>query len=72
MDNVINFRLPGILAKKLNSVCTEIERPKSFIIRKALEQYIDEFADYQIALDRLHDKDDPIISAKDLAKQIKL
>ena len=71
MDNVINFRLPGELAKKLQSVCAEIDRPKSFIIRKALEQYIEEFSDYQIALDRLHDKDDPIISAKQVSEHIK-
>ena len=36
------------------------------MIKKALENYLNEYADYQIALDRLNDKDDEIITSKDL------
>ena len=41
-----------------------------FIIKSALVQYLDEYIDYQIALDRLKDKDDKIITSEDLRKEL--
>ena len=35
---------------------------------KAIEEYLDDQVDYQIALERLNDKNDPIISAKEMKK----
>jgi len=37
-----------------------------------LEQYLDEYADYQIALDRLRDKQDKIITSEDLRKELEI
>jgi RHH-type rel operon transcriptional repressor/antitoxin RelB len=56
------------LANRLNSIAKETERPRSFIIQKALDVYIEDFADLQIALDRLHGKGDEMISAKEIKK----
>ncbi len=36
----ISFRIPNELVKKLDNVSKETERPRSFIIQKALETYI--------------------------------
>jgi RHH-type rel operon transcriptional repressor/antitoxin RelB len=66
MSTAISVRLPKDLADQLDGIAKETERPRSFIIQKALESYIEDFADLQIALDRLHDKSDPIISGKEL------
>lgn len=71
METVVNFRIKEGLAKKLAGICARMERPKSFVIRKALEIYVDEYADYQIALDRLNDKDDPILGSKAVDKLLK-
>ena len=68
MSTAISIRIPDELAEQLNNVSKETERPRSFIIQKALESYIEDYADLQIALDRLHDKTDPIISSKELKK----
>jgi RHH-type transcriptional regulator, rel operon repressor / antitoxin RelB len=38
----------------------------------ALESYIENFADLQIALDRLHDKGDAVISAKEMRESFGL
>jgi RHH-type transcriptional regulator, rel operon repressor / antitoxin RelB len=59
----ISIRLSDDLGAELEATSKRLRRPKSFIIKSALEQYFAEFADYQIALDRLNDKDDPILSA---------
>ncbi len=72
MNTAISVRLPKHLASQLDSIAKETERPRSFIIQKALESYIEDFADFQIALDRLHDKGDEVISAKEMRKSLGL
>jgi len=56
----------------VNTIAKETERPRSYIIQKALESYIEDYADLQVALDRLHDKTDPVISGKALRKSLGL
>ncbi len=72
MNTAISVRLPKALADQIDSIARETERPRSFIIQKALESYIEDYADLQVALDRLHDKTDPVISGKDLRKSLGL
>ena len=72
MNTAISVRLPKNLASQLDSIAKETERPRSFIIQKALESYIEDFADLQIALDRLRDKRDEIISSKEMRKHLDL
>ena len=72
MNTAISVRLPKNLASLLDSIAKETERPRSFIIQKALESYIEDFADLQIALDRLRDKGDEVISSKEMRKSLGL
>jgi RHH-type rel operon transcriptional repressor/antitoxin RelB len=72
MTTAISVRIPKELAEQLDGIARETERPRSFIIQKALESYIEDFADLQVALDRLHDKSDPLISGKELRKSLGL
>ena len=72
MSTAISVRLPKNLANQLDGIAKETERPRSFIIQKALEFYIEDYADLQIALDRLHDKSDEVISAKEMRKSLGL
>ena len=72
MNNALSVRLPEKLADALDKVSKETERPKSFHIQKALEMYFEERADLQIALDRLNDPTDPIITLDEMRKQIGL
>ena len=68
MNPAISVRLPKALADQLNNIAKETERPRSFSIQKALESYLEDYADLQVALDRLQDKTDLVISGKDLRK----
>jgi len=72
MNTAVSVRLPKGLAEQLDSIAKETERPRSYIIQKALESYMEDYADLQVALDRLHDKTDPVISGKDLRKSLGL
>lgn len=70
MSKIITVRLPEEISDRLDDLSLEIRRKKSFIIKSALEQYLHEYADYQIALDRLKNKQDKIITSEDLRKEL--
>jgi RHH-type rel operon transcriptional repressor/antitoxin RelB len=68
----MSIRLPSALAKELNHIAKETDRPRSFHVQRALATYIEDFADAQIALDRLRDHKDPVVSSRDLRKNLGL
>lgn len=70
MSTAVSIRLPEELVRQLDSVAKETERPRSYIIQKALESYLEDYADLQIAFDRIHDTTDPIISSKKLKESL--
>jgi RHH-type rel operon transcriptional repressor/antitoxin RelB len=72
MSTAISIRIPDELAARLAEIAEETERPKSFHIQKAIESYLSELADLQVALDRLHDATDLVISLKDMRKDLGL
>jgi RHH-type rel operon transcriptional repressor/antitoxin RelB len=72
MSIAISVRISDDLALQLDEIAKETERPKSFHVQKALESYLDELADLQVALDRLHDTADPVISIDDMRNDLGL
>ncbi len=70
MGKAVSIRLPDDIAERLEHLSNEIHRNKTYIIKSALEKYLDEYADYQIALDRLRDKDDSIVSSDKMRKSL--
>jgi RHH-type rel operon transcriptional repressor/antitoxin RelB len=70
MSTAISVRISEDIASKLAEIAKETERPKSFHIQKALEAYLSEIADLQVALDRLHDTTDPIITLGDMRNDL--
>ncbi len=72
MSTAVSIRLPDNLAKELDQIAEETERPRSFHVQKALETYVEDFADLQIALDRLRDPSDAVVSSRDIRKSLGL
>ena len=70
--HTISIRLPEKLAKELKNMAKSMERSKSFLIREAIATYLEEYSDYQIALDRLLNKDDKIIESSELRSRLGL
>lgn len=70
MSTAVSVRIPDELVRDLDSVAKTTERSRSFHIQKALEIYLEEQADLQIALDRLHDTSDPIISLDEMRNSL--
>ena len=67
---VFSVRLSEELAKELDQIAAETERPRSFHVQRAIETYLREFAELQIALDRLRDPGDAVVSGRDLRKSL--
>jgi RHH-type rel operon transcriptional repressor/antitoxin RelB len=70
MSTSVSLRLHDDMARALEDLARATDRPKTYFIEKAIESYLAEYADYQVALDRLRDKDDPIVSGADLRKRL--
>ncbi len=70
MSTAVSVRMPDELVRDLDSVAKTTERSRSFHIQKALEIYLEDQADLQIALDRLHDTSDPIISLDEMRNSL--
>lgn len=68
----ISARVPEDIAKKLTVVAKETKRPVSFHVKKALEYYLSELVDLQIALDRLNDPTDELVSSEEAKKELGL
>ena len=68
----ISVRVTDALAVELENVAREAERSKSFIIQKAIEAYLEDYADLQIALDRLRDTSGEVVESKDLRDSLGL
>jgi len=72
MRSTVYIRVPEELTKLLDDIAKETERPRSFHIQKALEAYIEDFADLRITIDRLRNPKDEVISGKELRKTLGL
>ena len=72
MSVAISIRLPDELADHLKGIAKETDRPRSYIIQKAIEVYLEDYSDLQVALDRLRDKSDVVITSKELRKTLGL
>jgi len=69
---LIGLRLSDDELKALDSICKATDRTRAYILRRALGIYLEEYVDYQIALDRLNDKDDLIVSSDEMRRLIGL
>lgn len=70
MSEAVSVRLPEEVAKKLDELAKALERSRTYIVTKAIQEYLEEYEDYLLALNRLHDKDDAIVSEKELVKSL--
>lgn len=72
MAETTSVRLPSEMARRLGRLTKALDRPKSSVIKKALQEYMDEYEDYLLAIDRLRDKNDRAVSREELRKKLGL
>ncbi|HQM65059.1 MAG TPA: ribbon-helix-helix protein, CopG family, partial [Acidobacteriota bacterium] len=67
---VISARLPAGVVAGVEAVARERQRNRGDIVREALELYLDTWADYQIAMERLGDPADPVQTEREFLDEL--
>jgi predicted DNA-binding protein len=52
--------------ERLEDISKATDCSKSHLIREAISLYLAEYTDYHIALDRLHDSSDDVVSSREM------
>jgi len=66
----MSVRLPEELIAGLDRLAEATDRSRSYLVKEAIETYLTEYEDYRIAMDRLLDKGDEIVSGSELRKRL--
>ncbi len=69
---MLAVRLDKDIERRLEKLAKETHRPKSFYVREAIKLYLDEQEDYEIAISRLRDHTDNLISSAEMRKRLGL
>ncbi len=69
-NKVLSTRLPAGVVDGLEAVARERKRNRGEIVREALELYLDTWADYQIAIERLGDPTDPVQTEREFLDEL--
>lgn len=59
--SVVTTRLTPEVVQALDQIAEMRRRSRAEVVREAVDLYLEEWADYRIDLNRLHDPADPII-----------
>lgn len=70
-SKTISTRLPIDIFNMIDTIAKERKRRKEEILKEALEMYIDEWNDYKIAIERLNDPSDEILTEEDFLTELR-
>ncbi|MFC2144758.1 ribbon-helix-helix protein, CopG family [Actinomycetota bacterium] len=71
MKKNVSLSLDEKLIKKIDDVSRVSERTKSWLVNKAVENYLDEIEDTEAAFQRSKDPDSEFITEEELRKSLK-
>ena len=64
----VSVRLPDELIDELAHISQATDRSRSYLIKKAVEEFISEYATNEIALERMNDDTDESITSAEMRK----
>ena len=68
--SIVPVRLEGEIDRQLRHVAFELKRSKSYVIKEAIREYLEEMIDYEISVARMKDKNDPILTLAQFKKTL--
>lgn len=71
MNTLVITRVPEAMSHSLDEVAKLSNRKRGAILRDALAFYLEEWADYQIAVSRLADPTDEMMTGEDFKEMMK-
>jgi len=69
---MLSVRLDATMQSQLDDLAEATKRPKSFFVKEALKNYLDDMKDYYEAQKRSKDVDRNLISVEELEKSLGL
>ncbi len=72
MKKIISVSLDEEIINRIDKASIVSERTKSWIVKKAVENYLDEVEDVEIAYNRINDVESSYLSEKELKKILSL
>ena len=66
----ISTKLPIDIFNEIDAIASQKKRKRGEILKEALEQYIEEWADYKIAIDRMKDPSDKVLTEKEFLNEL--
>ncbi|MYL08071.1 MAG: ribbon-helix-helix protein, CopG family [Acidimicrobiia bacterium] len=66
----ITARVPDELVVALDAAAEELKRSRADIIRHALERYLEDYDDLEVALERLRDPADPVLDWDEVREEL--
>ena len=66
----VTARVPDELAESLDAAAAMLKRSRAALVRQALEQYLENFDDLSVALDRLRDPADPVLDWDEVRREL--
>ena len=61
MPTQITVRLPDEQTVALDEAAAALKRSRAEVVRQAIEQYLEDFDDLSVAIERLRDPSDPVL-----------
>ena len=66
----ITTRLPDDLVEELESAAKSLKRSRAEIVRQAIEHYLEDFEDLELALDRMRDPTDAVLDWEQVKRDL--
>lgn len=66
----VTARVPDSVIVTLDAAAAELKRSRADVIRQALERYVEDYLDVDIALERLRDPTDPVLDWDDVKREL--
>ena len=66
----ITARVPDEVAEALDTAAAALNRSRAEVIRQALENYLEDFDDLTVALERLRDPTDPVLDWDEVRREL--
>ena len=70
MTTQITARLPNELAESLDAAAAALKRSRAEIVRQAVENYLEDFDDLSVAVERLRDPADPVLDWSEVRRDL--
>ena len=70
MSTQITVRLPDEQTAALDKASATLKRSRAEVVRQAVEQYLEDFDDLSVAVERLRDPSDPVLDWDEVRRDL--